>query len=782
MKRMWTKTAGLLFLAASAVYNGRAIAGGMAKAASPLAGASDTGTEVVSLPDPAPAPAAVAKKDAPVAAAPTTAPAATQPSATAAAAPAASDAAPAATQPSTGRSVSASEVAVSKDAGTVEIHVNDANLVEVLRMLSLQANTNILPSKEVRGTVTANLYDVTIKEALDAILQANGYGYREKGNVIYVYSAKEIAEMEKSERKMNTEVFHLYYTPAINAQTMIKPVLSSEAQVSATAPAIVGIASDKATTGGNNHAVEDMLVVTDYPENLDRVRRILKDVDKRPQQIMVEATILTAQLSEDNSLGVDFSLLGGVDFKNLTGGAVPSGQTAANGTLTQQTTGTTGGTGSTGTSSNPNVVGYTAANTGFTQGLPTGGLRVGFVYNNVAAFIQALEEVTNTTVLANPKVLVLNKQKGEVKVARQDPYRGKTTVNENGLSQQEVDFLETGTLLIFRPYIADDGYIRMEVHPEDSTPLPSRAADLPPTKLTTETTTNIMVKDGHTVVIGGMFRETNQTSKQQVPGLGNVPLLGRLFGNQQDSTQREEVIILLTPHIIKDEALFDQMSKEQQKEMERLRVGVRKGMMPWGRERLADCYYENAVKEWNKPNPDRHKVLWNLDCAINLNPTFAEALDLKVKVTGREVTASDNSTIRYFVRDMILNDRGAVTGAAAPATQPSGQASATTQPSGQPSMSISPTTRPSGTVMAAPATQPSVAAAPATQPASVASVDDGSDDVDDEDFDDGVASTPVATPATQPAVAASPADKAPSVTVSELPVEEVKDLPEKSEK
>src|SRR5690242_15633412 len=118
MKRMWTKTAGLLCLAASAVYNGRAIAGGMAKAASPVAGGSDTGTEVVSLPDPAQAPAASAdaKKDAPVAAAPTTAPAApaaTQPSASAAPAHADVAAAPA-TQPSTGRSVSASEVAVSK--------------------------------------------------------------------------------------------------------------------------------------------------------------------------------------------------------------------------------------------------------------------------------------------------------------------------------------------------------------------------------------------------------------------------------------------------------------------------------------------------------------------------------------------------------------------------------------------------------------------------------------------------------------------------------------------
>src|SRR5207253_3839937 len=103
-----------------------------------------------------------------------------------------------------GTSASAPQVNVS-DAGTVEIHVNDANLVEVLRMLSLQSQKNIIASKDVRGTVTANLYNVTIREALDAILKANGYAYKEKGNFVYVYTVKELADIEKADRQMNTE-------------------------------------------------------------------------------------------------------------------------------------------------------------------------------------------------------------------------------------------------------------------------------------------------------------------------------------------------------------------------------------------------------------------------------------------------------------------------------------------------------------------------------------------------------------------------------------------------
>src|SRR5437762_2867376 len=192
-----------------------------------------------------------------------------------------------ATKPSEGQSVTATDVSVS-DAGTVEIHVNDANLIEVLRMLSLQSQKNIIASKDVHGTVTANLYEVTVREALDAILHANGYAYREKGNFIYVYTTKEIAEIEKAERHMVTEVFHLYYTPANNVQTMIKPVLSSEAQVSFTTAAVSGIETGSKDAGGNSHAIEDMIVVTDYPENLDRVRKIVKDVDRRPQQILIE--------------------------------------------------------------------------------------------------------------------------------------------------------------------------------------------------------------------------------------------------------------------------------------------------------------------------------------------------------------------------------------------------------------------------------------------------------------------------------------------------------------
>ena len=512
-------------------------------------------------------------------------------------------------------------------------------------MIGLQAEMNIVPSKDiVHVTLPAmDLYNVTPHEALDALLHSNGYDWREKGKFIYVYSKKEIEEQEKATRIAKTEVFPLYYMPAADAKIMITPVLSKEAgEVAVTAPAKSGIASGAGDVGGDSHSGEDFLVVTDYPEKLDEVRALLKKIDHRPQQILVEATILRAALSEDNALGVDFNLVGGVDFSTLTNssGQITNANLGGGGTFTG------------------NSVNSVGTGNSFSSGVKSG-FKVGVVTHDISVFLSALEGVTDTTIIGNPKVLALNKQKAEVFVGSDIGYYTTTTTETS--STQTVEFLKSGTRLIFRPYVADDGYIRMEVHPEDS----AGSVDDKglPSKFTTEVTSNVMVKDGRTIVIGGLFRESSDSSKSQIPFFGNLPLAGPLFRNQKDSTNREEVIILLTPHIVKDDEAYSDMSEKELKDAEKLRVGVRKGMMFWGRERLAEMNYEWAVSEMNKRHPNRHLALWNLDAATNLNPKFIEAIHMKQELTGKEITDSDNSSIRSFVSRAVILDR-------APATQP----------------------------------------------------------------------------------------------------------------
>lgn len=656
--RKWTKTTtATIFLAAVSVYPIGAVLAGPEKKASDAG--KNPNTEVRLLDETAgpvadpqnPQPTSVEKS------APATQPA-TQPVTQAQPAPKAPEA----------TSISAQQVNVS-DAGTVEIHVNEANLVEVLRMLSMQSQKNIIASKDVRGTVTANLYNVTIREALDAILKANGFGYQEKGNFIYVYTAKELEQIQKAERQTVTEVIRLYYTPAASAVTMIKPAMSTDAQVSFTAAAEKGVSASATDTGGNSHADSDVIIVRDYPENIDRIKKIIKEIDRRPQQILVEATIIAARLTEDNALGVDFTVLGGLDFNSVFQTALPNVPSS----LTGQVLNTNANTGSI------TDKGFAGSSTNFSNKLPKDGIRVGVVSNNIAVFLTALEEVSDTSVLANPKVLTLNKQRGEVLVGREDGYL--TTTVTDTTAVQTVEFLKTGTRLIFRPYIGEDGYIRMEVHPEDSD---GKVIGGLPSKTTTEVTTNVMVKDGHTVVIGGLFREGSTRGRSQVPGLGNLPVVGNLFRSQQDNTIREEIIILLTPHIIKDDKAYSKLSEEAMKEMEKLRVGVRKGMMPLGRERLAESVYQQAVTELAKPTPDRAKALWYLDCATNLNPMFIEAMKMKEELTGKQLSAVDNSTVRSFVRRNIMAEKAAsaptksalldlqgLPEVGAPATQPS---------------------------------------------------------------------------------------------------------------
>jgi type IV pilus secretin PilQ/predicted competence protein len=605
------------------------------------------------------------------------------------------------------------------DAGTFSIQINDGtSLVEVLRLIGNTSQMSIIPSKEARGTLPAmDLYNVTMHEALDAILQPNGLVYTQKGNFIYVSTTKEAADAAKAGRVMSTAIYHLFYTPVDNAMAMIKPALSADAIVAQSNKATVGIdtasASGGATAsgglsdeGGNSHATDDMIVVTDYPDHLDAVARIIKEIDQRPKEVLVEATILQATLSENNQFGIDFAVLGGVDFAGLSTNA--AGTTG---------TGTTGGTtGSTGSTSNVNPVSTPLTGLGTGQNPPTnkfgagqtnfpmssGGLQVGIIHNGLGVFMSALESVNNTVVLANPKVLALNKQQGMVHVGDSLGYQ--TTTVSSTTSTQTVQFLETGTKLAFRPFIGDDGYIRMEIHPEDSTGN-LNAANLPQEQIT-ELTTNVMVKDGHTIVIGGLFREVGNTGREQVPLLGNIPLLGALFRNQQDSTTRQELIILLTPHIVKDEEAYSKSSVEELKEAERLRVGVRQGMMWFGRERLADGEYEAAIADTRKTPPDIQGALWHLDCATNLNPTFIEAIDLKEKLSGKTVTAADNSTIRSFVERQILLD---------PADVSMPKPDATTHTSGQPTpigplapLQASITTQPADATITAATTQPSV--------------------------------------------------------------------------
>lgn len=196
----------------------------------------------------------------------------------------------------------------------VDLHVNDEDLANVLEMLSIQSQKNIVASKSVTARVTANLYGVTFTEALEAILNVNGFGYVEEGNFIFVYTIKELEDIRKAQRIKVSKVVMLNYLNAVDAAEFVKPLLSDGAQIKTNGKTASFPSPGETPVGNEEFAGGATLVITDYDDHIGEIESLLKQLDTRPAQVLVEATIMQTTLTEDNAFGVDFSLIADMDF------------------------------------------------------------------------------------------------------------------------------------------------------------------------------------------------------------------------------------------------------------------------------------------------------------------------------------------------------------------------------------------------------------------------------------------------------------------------------------
>ncbi len=498
-----------------------------------------------------------------------------------------------------------------------EAHFKDADLRGVLRLLSVEGRRNIVASKDVSGRVTADFYNVTFDEALDAIMRATGYVYEKRGNFYFVYTPAEMEEVKRSEETV-TRIFRLGYVRAADIEPIVKPLLTEQGKVTMNPASEVGISTSDTEAGGDNYSGSEVLIIRDLASAVDKVAEIIEQLDVKPIQLLIEATMLRATLTEDNALGIDISQTGDWTIPNL--------DTSID------------------------------FNTSTTSGVPNGGLSMTVSTGRADFLIRALETVTDVAVMANPKLMVLNKQRGEVLIGSRDGYLT-TTVTETS-AVQSVQFLETGTRLVVRPFVGRDGYIRMEVHPEDSSgSVDTVGSSVLPSETTTEVTSNVIVKDGHTIVIGGLFRERTTVGRSQVPVAGNVPILGSLFRRTSDATEREEVIILITPHILEDQ-VASEMGQNMKSEIARQRIGLREGMHWWGRSRLAQTHMNWARKYADNGNTTL--AAWNADLALSLEPRMADAIHLKEKLTGQAIWSDHNksSEVQHFLEKMMMREIG----------------------------------------------------------------------------------------------------------------------------
>lgn len=484
----------------------------------------------------------------------------------------------------------------SEENGLLMVRFRETDLREALEALSQEGSLNIIAGQSVSGKITATLSNVTVEEALQAVLDATGYTARQRGPFLFVGTPTELRELEQSGQETVTRVFRPSYVPAQDLEKLVTPLLSDAGVVSVSSPAEVGIGPDSTNAGGDAFAGSDVLVVRDYPSVLDQVEEVVRTVDRRPPQVAIEAMILSVKVDDQEKFGVSFELL-------RNAGHIRFGW----GDLTPMGDGV-------------DAVKYDGS-----------GLKLAYLDGSVATFVQALEKLGDTNIVASPHLMVLNKHRAEILIGQELGYLT-TTVTENAATQT-VEFLEVGTRLILRPFVSSEGIVRMEVHPElSSGSIREAGGQSVPDKATTQVTSNIMVPDGRTVVIGGLIDENLQTTGSQIPVLGNLPLVGAAFRNRTETIQRQEIIVLITPRIVQDYQTAAEGERAACEFQRRQQVYFDK-TNPLGKRHMASNFVRKARASLAAGN--LRAALRQAELAVQFDPVSREAIRLRAQIWQR---------------------------------------------------------------------------------------------------------------------------------------------------
>ena len=475
----------------------------------------------------------------------------------------------------------------------LEIYARNQDIRDVLALLSEQSGLNIVAMRSVSGQVSVSLSNVTVDHALEAILRSTGYIARREDRFIYVGTPADFVEMEQAYDRIGTRIFRPYYVSAAELHTLITPLLTpSLGKISVSTPPGQGIGTNDNEVGGDSFSGGDTLLVQDRESVLREIEQVVRAVDSPPMQVAIEAMILSVTLDDKYECGVDFQFLRNQGTIRFGIGSPPTSIDGVN--------------------------------------FENGGLKFAYLDSSLGAFIKALETIGDTSVIATPRVLVLNKQRAEVLIGGQLGYVN-TTVTET-TATQSVEFLEVGTQLRIRPFISPDGMIRMEVHPELSTGNVRIEQGLTlPDKQVTKVTSNVMVRDGSTVIIGGLMRDNLKNDVKQMPLMGNLPLLGKLFRTSAEETSRTEIVVLLTPRIVQQDELAVEGDRAAC-EFHLRHATQADNMAYWSRNNLSEKYCHLAKQAYREG--DRERAWRYIQLAVEINPSNRKAITLRSRMAA----------------------------------------------------------------------------------------------------------------------------------------------------
>ncbi len=420
----------------------------------------------------------------------------------------------------------------------IDLDLKEAPIHEVLRLIADVGKVNIVTSDAVTGAVTIKLRNVPWDQALETVLQAKGLGMVRQGNMIRVAPLADLnkeRELAIARRKaelqlapIETRIIPVNYAEAKELQERAKDMLSPRGS----------IAVDERT---------NVLIVRDVAGNLSQIEELVRTLDTQTPQVLIEARIVEATSRYLRDVGVQWG--GDATFSpatgNPTGIAFPSSIGIVGGASDQQTP-TAGLSPFTNQVTNPNFAVNLPATVGTGQGGALG-LSFGSINNtvNIALRLSAAEQNGVLRIVSSPRILTLDNQQARISQGTLIPF---SQISAQGV---QTTFQEAKLQLLVKPHVTSDGSVAMHVRiNRDEPDFNQTSARGDPTILKREAETDLLIMDGHTAVIGGIFTRNTGRNLDQVPLLGDIPILGLLFQRRRASDTRTELVIFLTPRIV----------------------------------------------------------------------------------------------------------------------------------------------------------------------------------------------------------------------------------------
>ncbi|HEU4581996.1 MAG TPA: type IV pilus secretin PilQ [Polyangiaceae bacterium] len=420
----------------------------------------------------------------------------------------------------------------------IDLDLKDADVHNVLRLLADVGQVNIVTADNVSGSVTIRMRNVPWDQALDVVLQSKGLGMVRGGNIIRVAPLAQLEherEMAIARRRqelqlapIETRLIPVSYASAEEIQSRAKEVLSGRGSI--------------AVDGRTN-----VLIARDVSGTLDQVEELVRSLDTQTPQVLVEARIVESTSRYLRELGIQWG--GDATFSaatgNATGLAFPS-SVGVTGGASDANTNTNGLSPFTAQVQNPNfAVNLPAAvGTGVGGGI---GLTLGSVDNNFNLNLRltAAETTGMVRILSSPRVLTLDNHEARISQGTLIPF---SQVSAQGV---QTTFQEAKLQLLVKPHVTADGSVSMHVKiNRDEPDFNQTSARGDPTILKREAETELLVMDGHTAVIGGIYTRNAGVNVDQVPFFGDIPLIGLLFQHHRANDARGELVIFLTPRIV----------------------------------------------------------------------------------------------------------------------------------------------------------------------------------------------------------------------------------------